>query len=57
MTASSLEEIPGVGPATRRKLIKTFGSLRGVQQATDEQLIEAVGQAKATMLLKYLTRS
>ena len=55
-TASSLEDIPGVGPATRRALIKTFGSLRGVQQATDEQLTSAVGAAKAAQLRKYLTR-
>lgn len=53
-TASSLEEIPGIGPATRRKLIRTFGSLRGVQQATHDQLEEAIGKAKAEVLKQYL---
>lgn len=56
-TASSLEEIPGIGPATRKKLIKTFGSLRGVQQATPEQLVGAVGAAKAALLSRYLATS
>lgn len=56
-TASSLEDIPGIGPATRKKLIKTFGSLRGVQQATPEQLVAAIGQAKATVLARYLSPS
>lgn len=53
-TASSLEEIPGIGPATRRKLIRTFGSLRGVQNASPEQLSEAIGKAKAEVLKQYL---
>lgn len=55
-TASSLEDIPGIGPTTRKKLIRTFGSLRGVQAATDDQLSAAVGPSKATVLKQYLTR-
>lgn len=55
-TASSLEEIPGIGPSTRRKLIRTFGSLRGVQAAAPEKLEEAVGKAKAALLRQYLVR-
>lgn len=53
-TASMLEEIPGVGPTTRKKLIKTFGSLRGVKAATPEQLVAAVGEAKAKLIAPYL---
>ena len=53
-TASTLEEIPGIGPATRRKLIRSFGSLRAVQNATPEQLVAAVGPARARVLERYL---
>jgi excinuclease ABC subunit C len=53
-TASSLDEIPGIGPETRRKLIKTFGSLRGVNAATQAELIATVGPAKAAALKLYL---
>jgi excinuclease ABC subunit C len=53
-TASALEDIPGIGPTTRKKLIKTFGSLRGVQSATPDQLVIAVGAAKAKILSQYL---
>ncbi len=53
-TASDLEEIPGIGPATRRKLIRTFGSLRAVKNATPEQIVEVVGRAKADKLKPYL---
>lgn len=53
-TASSLEEIPGIGPATRRKLIKTFGSLRNVNTASVDDLTAIVGATKAQTLMKYL---
>lgn len=55
-TASSLEDIPNIGPATRKKLIRTFGSLKGVQAATNEDLARVIGPAKAEALLKYLPR-
>lgn len=53
-TASMLEDIPGVGPTTRRKLIKVFGSLRGVRVATPEELEVVVGPAKAKIITQYL---
>lgn len=53
-TASTLEEIPGIGPMTRRKLIRTFGSLRGVKAATPEQVSEVIGEAKAKLIAPYL---
>lgn len=53
-TASELEEIPGIGPVTRKKLIQSFGSLRGVKVATHEQLIGALGQKKADIIWKWL---
>lgn len=53
-TASTLEEVPGIGPATRRKLIKTFGSMRAVQNATLEDLAASVGKAKAEVIRRYL---
>ena len=56
-TSSLLEEIPGVGPATRRKLLKVFGSVRGIQAASQEDLITAVGAAKAEVIKRYLLTS
>lgn len=40
---SALEEIPGVGPARRRALLKHFGSLRKIREATPEELAAAPG--------------
>jgi excinuclease ABC subunit C len=53
-TASLLDDIPGIGPATRKKLLRTFGSMRGVSQASTEELKKAVGKEKAKVLQKYL---
>jgi excinuclease ABC subunit C len=53
-TASVLDDIPTVGPATRKKLIKTFGSMRGVLQARDFELEKTIGTKKATILKQYL---
>jgi excinuclease ABC subunit C len=53
-TASMLDDIPTIGPATRKKLIKTFGSLRGVTQARDFELEKVLGAKKATILKQYL---
>lgn len=53
-TASSLDDIPSIGPATRKQLLKTFGSVRGVKQASIEELTDVVGQSKATLIKQYL---
>ncbi|MFA7308702.1 MAG: excinuclease ABC subunit UvrC [Patescibacteria group bacterium] len=44
---SSLDEVLGIGPATRRKLIKEFGSVRGIAGATIPQLEAVVGRSLA----------
>jgi excinuclease ABC subunit C len=54
-TASPLENIPNIGPATRKKLIKTFGSLRSVLQASDTELVEVIGTKRAKILHQYIT--
>ncbi len=53
-TASLLEDIPTIGPATRKKLIRSFGSVRGVVQARDEELAKVIGQKKAALLRQHL---
>lgn len=53
-TASLLDDIPTIGPATRKKLIRTFGSMRGVVQAREFELQKVVGEKKAAILRQYL---
>jgi len=43
---SLLEEIPGLGPKRRRELLKAFGGLQGVRQASIEDLAKVHGVSR-----------
>ncbi|HUG52558.1 MAG TPA: excinuclease ABC subunit UvrC [Vicinamibacteria bacterium] len=53
---SELDEIPGIGPIKRRKLLSRFGSLRGVRGASIEELSTAVGRTTAARIRAWLDR-
>lgn len=53
-TSSVLDEVPGIGPATRKKLIREFGSVRGVKEASTEQIATVVGAKKANQIKQLL---
>ena len=44
--ASQLEEVPGIGPKTRKALLTTLGSVSAVKRATDEELLAVPGVSK-----------
>jgi excinuclease ABC subunit C len=50
---SQLSDIPTIGPATQKKLIKHFGSVRGIQQASKESIEKVIGKNKAELIEKY----
>ena len=52
-TKNQLEEIPGVGPKTRRKLIRKFGSVTGVSRAGAQELSMAIGEQKAKTVIAF----
>jgi excinuclease ABC subunit C len=52
-TKSVLDDIPGVGPATRKKLIASFGSGQGVKTADMTQLTAVLGAKKAAMIYTW----
>jgi len=53
---SELDEIPGVGPTKRRKLLSRFGSTRGVRGASEAELAVAVGRATAARVRAHFHR-
>ena len=55
-TQSILEQIPGIGPVTKRKLIKAFGSVRGITEASDEAIAAVAGGSKVTAIRQALRR-
>jgi excinuclease ABC subunit C len=42
-TVSALDSVPGLGPARRAALLKHFGSVRAVSQATAQEIAEVSG--------------
>lgn len=55
-TASTLEEIPGIGPVTRKKIIRHFGSLRAALSASEADLAAVVGASKAELIRRSLSQ-
>ena len=55
---SELLDIPGVGPARRRRLLEQFGSLAGVRSATAGELaaVPGLSTALAERILEHLKR-
>lgn len=53
-TTSTLDDVPGIGPATKKKLIRYFGSKRAIQEATIAEITELIGKSKTLALQKYL---
>lgn len=45
---SALERMPGIGAARKRALLRTFGSMRGVEQATLEDLLKVPSMNEKT---------
>ena len=56
-TKSQLDEIPGIGPVTRKKMLKAFGSVKGIGAASFEELARVVGQSKAHAVQKYVSKT
>jgi excinuclease ABC subunit C len=56
--ASELDALPGLGPARRAALIKRFGSVRKLSQATADQVadVDGFGPKLAEMVVAALRR-
>ena len=57
---SELDEIPGVGPRTRQRLLEHFGSVRALQQAAQknpDSLLSVANKATAEKIRKHFSDS
>jgi excinuclease ABC subunit C len=56
-TKSALDDVPGVGPASRKKLLRAFGSVRGIASATEQEISNVVGASRARAVKAHLADS
>ena len=56
--ASRLDDVPSIGPKTRKALLTTLGSIDGIRRATDEQVlaVKGVNRRHLDALRKHLGR-
>ena len=47
---TALEDIPGIGPETAKKLLVRFGSMKGIAEAPYEEVVGEVGVKKAALV-------
>ncbi len=54
-TVSVFDEVPGVGPATRKKLLRAFGSKQAIIGSSTDELSKVVGKALAERIKQYIS--
>jgi excinuclease ABC subunit C len=53
---SELTSIPGIGPKLKERLLRNFGSLKNVSEASIEHLRPIVGERRARLILEHFAR-
>ncbi|HSX47460.1 MAG TPA: UvrB/UvrC motif-containing protein, partial [Patescibacteria group bacterium] len=54
-TKSKLEDIPGIGPITRKKILKQFGQINSFEIEEFNQLEKLIGKAKTNSIKEYIS--
>ena len=54
MLSSVLDFVPGIGEKRKKELLKKFGSLKKMKEASEEELIEVLNKEVAHNLYQYL---
>lgn len=55
--SSELTRIPGVGVKLKERLLRNFGSLKRVSEATEAELIPFVGRVQAERIVRYFAEA
>jgi excinuclease ABC subunit C len=53
MIKSGLDEIKGIGPKTKEALLKHFGSVEKIREASEDELKNLIGASKTTVLTTF----
>jgi len=53
-TASELDQIKGIGPETKKRLLTHFKSIKRIKEASEEEIISVIGQSKGEIIRKWI---
>lgn len=58
LTTSSLEKIPGIGPAKAKRLLAKFGSIKKIREATPDEIaaVPGMGQKDAEAIFAFFAK-
>lgn len=58
MVKSLLDEIPGIGPTKKKKLIRHFGSVQKIREASQEEIqaVDGISEANAISIIEYFRK-
>lgn len=55
-TTSVLDNMPGIGPKSRRKLQRQIGGINAISNASEKAIASVVGPSKARLIKQYLSK-
>ncbi|NLX80848.1 MAG: excinuclease ABC subunit UvrC [Proteiniphilum sp.] len=53
---SELDDIPGIGPATKKKLVSYFKSITRLKQTTKEEIVTLIGESKGQIIWNWINK-
>ena len=51
--SSELDNIKGIGPQTKKKLLSHFKSIKRIKEASEEEIINTIGMAKGKIIINH----
>ena len=54
--SSELDNINGIGPTTKKKLISHFKSIKRIKESSKEEIINLIGKSKASIIWEWINK-
>jgi len=51
---SELDEVKGIGPETKKKLLTHFKSIKRLKEANEEEIVSVIGKSKGSIIMKWI---
>jgi len=51
---SELDEVKGIGPETKKKLLTHFKSVKRLKEANEEEIVSVIGKSKGSIIMKWI---